>query len=181
MGTPSISRARPSFPQRDRSRRRPSVCGPGVLCVPLSWALSIRAWLFPDAKHPNRFVCRRAIRSCVPFEGEHPAVGSGPAGGRKRAPCDKSCETRFGYHPLKERSKERSTRSSRGGPLPQMGNPTGVGMSRQDACRMIQATYLSIQVCKKALLPAPMPPASSNSPSFIWMNASGWPRVGTSR
>ncbi|MEI7608802.1 MAG: hypothetical protein WCJ64_15600 [Rhodospirillaceae bacterium] len=39
------------------------------------------------------------------------------------------------------------------------------------ACSFTQATYLSIQACRKDLLAGPMPPASSNNPFFIWMNA----------
>ena len=51
----------------------------------------------------------------------------------------------------------------------------------QAACFFTHATYWSIQFCRNFLLSAPMLPASSNNPSFAWMNASGWPSVGTSR
>lgn len=54
-------------------------------------------------------------------------------------------------------------------------------MRPTQACCLTQATYLFTQACRNSLLPAPMLPASSNKPSLAWINASGWPSVGTSR
>ena len=53
--------------------------------------------------------------------------------------------------------------------------------SAQAACCFIPATYRSIHPWRNCRLIAPMLPSASNSPSFAWIKASGWPSVGTSR
>jgi hypothetical protein len=49
-------------------------------------------------------------------------------------------------------------------------------------CFLTHATYRFIHACRNFLVSAlAISPASSKKPSLTWMNASGWPSVGTSR